>query len=78
MSDNENKEEQEEQKHELRVGRLLGKTTTHEVTMQIQDPSVEKNTYLVSMVKKMKMGHVLISFLVLQICGVIHQECLQL
>ena len=43
MSEDESKEGQ---KKEMPVGRLIGKTTAYEVTMQVQDPSVYKKTYL--------------------------------
>jgi hypothetical protein len=49
MSDDDNLDKNEEAKdqEEKPVGRLFGKTTSYEVTMQIQDPTVERNTYLV-------------------------------
>jgi hypothetical protein len=49
MSDDDNLDKNEETKNqeEKPVGRLFGKTTSYEVTMQIQDPTVERNTYLV-------------------------------
>lgn len=53
MSDDERKEIQKE---DMPVGRLFGKTTTYEVTMQIQDPSVLRSTYLVIYGEKDKEG----------------------
>ena len=49
MSDDDNLDKSEDKKdqEEKPVGRLFGKTTAYEVTMQIQDPTVERNTYLV-------------------------------
>ena len=49
MSDDDNLDKSEDIKdqEEKPVGRLFGKTTAYEVTMQIQDPTVERNTYLV-------------------------------
>lgn len=43
MSD---EEKSESQGKDSPVGRLMGKTTAYEVTMQISDPSVVRNTYL--------------------------------
>ncbi len=43
MSDEEKKENLSQ---ENPVGRLMGKTTTYEVTMQVTDPNVLRNTYL--------------------------------
>ena len=51
-----NDEGKETQKEEMPVGRLFGKTTTYEVTMQIQDPSVLRSTYLVIYGEKDKEG----------------------
>ncbi|MFX1358000.1 MAG: helicase HerA domain-containing protein [Promethearchaeota archaeon] len=53
MSDDEGKEIQ---KQDMPVGRLFGKTTTYEVTMQIQDASVLRSTYLVIYGEKDKEG----------------------
>lgn len=53
MSDDLNKETQKE---EMPVGRLYGKTTAYEVTMQVQDPSVLKSTYLTIYGEKDKEG----------------------
>jgi hypothetical protein len=49
MSDDDNldKSENPEDLEEKPVGRLMGKTTAYENTMQIQDPTVYRNTYLV-------------------------------
>ena len=46
MSD-EGKEEKPEGKVEKSVGRLTGKTTSHSVTLQLSDKTVERNNYLV-------------------------------
>jgi len=54
MSENENKEGQ---KQEMPVGRLIGKTTAYEVTMQVQDPTVFKKTYLAIYGEKDKDGN---------------------
>ena len=43
MSD---EEKSESQGKDGPVGRLMGKTTAYEVTMQISDPTVQRNTYL--------------------------------
>jgi hypothetical protein len=53
MSDDQSKEGQ---KQEMPVGRLIGKTTAYEVTMQVQDPTVFKKTYLVIYGEKDKEG----------------------
>ena len=45
--DNFNKNDPSRDQEEKPVGRLTGKTTAYEVTMQIQDPTVYRNTYLV-------------------------------
>jgi len=49
MSDDDNLDKTENPKdlEEKPVGRLMGKTTAYENTMQIQDPTVYRNTYLV-------------------------------
>ncbi|TFG25783.1 MAG: DUF87 domain-containing protein [Promethearchaeota archaeon] len=49
MSDDDNfdKSESPPDQEEKSVGRLTGKTTAYQVTMQIQDPTVYRNTYLV-------------------------------
>ena len=49
MSDDDNLDKSEDSKdiEEKPVGRLMGKTTAYEVSMQIQDPTVYRNTYLV-------------------------------
>ncbi|MFX0031729.1 MAG: helicase HerA domain-containing protein [Candidatus Hodarchaeota archaeon] len=54
MSDDISKDNRKE---EMPVGRLYGKTTTYEVTMQVQDPSVLKSTYLVIYGEKDKEGN---------------------
>jgi len=54
MSDDINKDTRKE---EMSVGRLYGKTTTYEVTMQVQDPSVLKSTYLTIYGEKDKEGN---------------------
>ncbi|MFX1412988.1 MAG: helicase HerA domain-containing protein [Promethearchaeota archaeon] len=54
MSDDLNKDTKKE---EMPVGRLYGKTTTYEVTMQVQDPSVLKSTYLAIYGEKDKEGN---------------------
>jgi DNA helicase HerA-like ATPase len=53
MSDDINKDTRKE---EMPVGRLYGKTTTYEVTMQVQDSSVLKSTYLTIYGEKDKEG----------------------
>ncbi|MFX0176577.1 MAG: helicase HerA domain-containing protein [Candidatus Hodarchaeota archaeon] len=53
MSDDESKEIQKE---DMPVGRLIDKTTTYEVTMQIQDTSVLRSTYLTIYGEKDKEG----------------------
>jgi hypothetical protein len=54
MSEDESKEGQ---RQEMPVGRLIGKTTAYEVTMQVQDPSVYKKTYLTIYGEKDKEGN---------------------